>query len=220
MMFWSNPANDVKLGHASRKIIFSKWPTILENIAKSNQNNALAKQFDKESFPLFNFNSFLSTRIIEIAMAESFSEAAQSLAKEAIRATVSRGDFKFIIDADRATLNDTLRTMSSTAITLGAIYAGYKTAAKIIDGVVNVALGRRDDKEVQDIKPSGLHVLLHCSTNEKFLKVLEDFKSGRMKERLQLEFSFAKIVIEGLVVKLENVEEVEEIVAVINGLKM
>ena len=41
-----------------------------------------------------------------------------------------------------------------------------------------------------------------------------------MKERLQLEFRFAKIKTKGLVVEIENIEEVEEKVAVINELKM
>ena len=152
--------------------------------------------------------------------------AAQSLAKEVLRATISRGDLNIVIDADGATVNDALATVndalttvSSTAITLSAMYTGYKIAAKILD-VVNIALsGRKDGQEVQNVQPStGLHVLLHCS-NERFLEVFGDFKSGRMKKRLELEFSFANIKTEGLVVKIENIEEVEERIAVINGQK-
>ena len=153
---------------------------------------------------------------------------------EVPHATVFRRDLKFIIDVDRAIVKDTLTEVSSMAIKLGAMYTGYKIAAKILDvvnvalsgrkdglDVVNVALsGRKDGHEVQNVQPSiGLHVLLHCSTNERFLEVFEDFKSGRMKERLQLEFSFANIKTEGLVVKIENIKKVKGKIAVINRLK-
>ena len=157
-------------------------------------------------------------------MAESISEvkeAAKSFGNEAIHTAVSHGDLKVEIDADSATFIKALTIASSTAITLGAMYTGYKMAEKITD-VINIAIsGRRDGREVQSVQgSSGLHVLLHCSTNERFLEVFRDLKSGRMKERLQLEFSFAEIKTEGLVVKIENIEEVEEKVAAINVLKM
>ena len=97
------------------------------------------------------FHLFFSTRFIEIVMAESFSdvkEAAQSVAKEVICASVSRGDFKFIINADRATLIDALKVVSSTAITLGAFYTAGRIAEKITDAVSVALSGRRDGQEV------------------------------------------------------------------------
>jgi hypothetical protein len=40
---------------------------------------------------------------------------------------------------------------------------------------------------LHDIKPGSLHVLLCCFTDERFLEVLADYESGRIKERLQKE---------------------------------
>ena len=80
-----------------------------------------------------------------------------------------------------------------------------------MDGAVGRGLGgERDDQEVRDIKPKCIHVFLRCHTDKRFLEVLEDFKSGRMKERLKMEFFNITIETEGLTVEIENIEEVEE----------
>ena len=70
--------------------------------------------------------------------------------------------------------------------------------------------GERDDQDVPDIKPGSLHVLLCCFTDERFLEVLADYESGRIKERLQKEFSEVGIEVEGMTVEIENMEEVEK----------
>jgi hypothetical protein len=47
-------------------------------------------------------------------------------------------------------------------------------------------------------------------TDERFLEVWTDYESGKMKERLQEEFSESGIEIEGLKIEIENLEEVNE----------
>ena len=150
-------------------------------------------------------------------MADQFSavgRAAQGVANEAFRATVSgSGGGKFLIDisCDRAVVKDALIAVSATAVTLSAIYAGYKLLSKKMDGAVNRGLGgERDDQRVGAIEPRCLHVRLHCFTDKRFLEVLEDYDSGRMKDRFKKEFSDIGVEVEGLTVKIENWEEVKQ----------
>ena len=99
----------------------------------------------------------------------------------------------------------------AAAATLGALYRDYRLLRRIVDGVVRRCLGgERNDQEIGDIRPGSLHVLLRCLTEERFLEVLEDYESGRMKERLQKEFSQVGFKVEGLKVKIENMEEVNK----------
>ena len=106
---------------------------------------------------------------------------------------------------------DVARDVCITAVSLGALYVGYKLVRPLIESAVKRGLGgERDDQEVRDIRPGSLHVLLHCFTDERFLEVLADYESGRMKERLQEEFSQIGIKVEGLKVEIENMVEVNE----------
>jgi hypothetical protein len=103
------------------------------------------------------------------------------------------------------------------AITLGALYAGYELARPLIDAAVKKALGgERDDQEIRDIKPGSLHVLLHCSTDDRFLEVLADYESGKMKKHFEEEFSQAGIKVKGMKVKVENMAAVNETKEAIN----
>lgn len=58
------------------------------------------------------------------------------------------------------------------------------------------------------IRPGCLHVMLRYFTDERFLEVWTDYESGRIKERLQEEFTQSGIQVEGLMVEIENLEEV------------
>jgi hypothetical protein len=142
-------------------------------------------------------------------MAEPFSETVKAL-----RASVScnfpgGGDFSINIGTDNVQV---VREVCKTVTTLGALYFGYKLISPIIESVVKKCLGdERDDTEVRRIRPGSLHVLLHCFTDERFLEVLADYESGKMKERLQNEFSQVGIKLEGLKVEIENMVEVNEI---------
>ena len=74
-----------------------------------------------------------------------------------------------------------------------------------IEGAVKRALGgERDDQKDLHFEPESLRVRLHCFTDERFLEVLKDYESGKMKDRLQQEFWKAGIEVDGLTVQIEN----------------
>ena len=144
-------------------------------------------------------------------MAESLAEAgkvAQAMAGQAIGVSFTGGDFSFTFSSNSA---QSVRDVCITAVTLGAIYAGYKLIAKKMDGAVSRGLGgERDDQEIRSIKTGSLHVLLHCFTDQRLLEVLEDFECGRMKERLEKEFLEIGIKLEEFKVEIDNIEEVKK----------
>ncbi len=104
-------------------------------------------------------------------------------------------------------LGEAARDVFKTVTTLGALYTGYKLIKPLIDVAVKRALGgERDDQEVRLEERFDTH----CLTDERYLEVLGDYESGRMKERLQEEFSQVGIKVEGLKVEIENMVEVNE----------
>ena len=137
-------------------------------------------------------------------MAESLSEARKSTG---FKVNWKYGDGReLVIDIS----TDSLRVVDrlcTTAITLGALYVGSEVVKNLIDLVIRTVLG----EGVKDITPGSLHVKLHCSTDERFLEVLTDYKSGKMKERLEEEFSQVGIKVKGLKVEIQNMAEVNEI---------
>ncbi len=56
--------------------------------------------------------------------------------------------------------------------------------------------------DISEIKIGSLHVKLHCFTDERFLEVFADYESGKMKTRLQEEFTQCRIEIEGLKIEI------------------
>ncbi|CAB4002968.1 Hypothetical predicted protein, partial [Paramuricea clavata] len=156
---------------------------------------------------------------------------AESGAGEALRVSVTGGGFSINITTDDVqvardvctTLGEVARDVCKTVTTLGALYLGYKLLRPLIESAVKKCLGdERDDTEVRRIRPGSLHVLLGCLTDKRFLEVLKDYESGKMKERLQEEFSQIGIKVEGLKVEIENMAEVNETKEAINkrGLKI
>ncbi|XP_028406666.1 uncharacterized protein LOC114529115 isoform X2 [Dendronephthya gigantea] len=146
-------------------------------------------------------------------MAEAFSAAG-----EALRATASVTGGKFVItigtdsvEVAKEVTKEVCGTITKLGLGLGALYAGYSLLKPLVDTAVKKALGGdRDDQDARDIRPGCLHVDLHCLTDKRFLEVLEDYESGKMKERLQEELSLVGIKVEGMKVKIENMEEVNE----------
>ena len=128
------------------------------------------------------------------------------------------GDVSINISIDNVEVAiQVLKVVGKTATTLGALYVGYELITPVIKAAVKKALGgERDDQGDPDIKPGSLHVRLHCFTDERFLEVLADYESGRMKERLQEEFSQVGIKVEGLKVEIKNLEEVNKTKEAIN----
>ena len=146
-------------------------------------------------------------------MSEPFSGAG-----EALRATVTTeclgGTIHFTISSSSAQV---VRDLCITAVSLGVIYAGYKLIARRIDGAVRRGLGgERGDQGDPDIRPGSLHVLLRCYTDERFLEVLADYESGRIKERLEEEFFQVGIKVEGMNVEINNKAEVNKTKEAIN----
>ena len=151
-------------------------------------------------------------------MAESLSEAAQEAAKGIGQVVVhytsapSGGTLSITISSISArAVRDVCIAAGVTTFSLGAIYVLYKSLKKqteIRDAVSRAVGGERDDQKTGDIKPGSLHVLLHCFTDQRLLEVLEDYESGRMKDRLEREFSDIGIEVEGLKVEIDNIEEI------------
>ncbi|CAB4028570.1 Hypothetical predicted protein [Paramuricea clavata] len=119
------------------------------------------------------------------------------------------GEFSFNIATDNVEVaQDVLKTVQvvgKAVVTLGALYFGYKLLKPVIESAVTRGLGgERDDQDVRGIRPGSLRVQLYCSTDQRFLEVLADYKSGRMKERLHKEFLQVGIKVKGLKMEIEN----------------
>ena len=165
-----------------------------------------------------------------MAECPEFGEAVQGVAKEALFASlkyvtkggdltinISTTDVQVVKDVVGDVVKDVVGNVCTTAVKLGALYAGYKLMKHLIDGAVKRAFGgERDDQEIRDTKPGSLNVLLHCLTDERFLEVLEDCECGRLKKHLQEEFLQAGIKIEGVKVEILNMEEVDKTKKAIN----
>ena len=162
-----------------------------------------------------------------MAECPEFGEAVQGALFASLKYVTKGGDLTINISTTdvqvvKDVVKDVVGNVCTTAVKLGALYAGYKLLKHLIDGAVKRAFGgERDDQEIRDIKPGSLNVLLHCLTDERFLEVLEDCECGRLKERLQEEFlqeEFlqAGIKIEGVKVEILNMEEVRKTKEAIN----
>ncbi|XP_028405135.1 uncharacterized protein LOC114527634 [Dendronephthya gigantea] len=99
-----------------------------------------------------------------------------------------------------------LVVVGSVAISLGALYV-YAKIQPLLQKAINNTFGVEN---VEKIIPNCLYVTLRCSTDEIFLKILEDYNSGRIRERLKDEVSQVGIEVEGLMVEIENIEEVNK----------
>ncbi len=89
------------------------------------------------------------------------------------------------------------------------IYSKNKIVKQLLDGVVLKVLGgARNDQEVQNGNSEYLHVLVQCFTDERFVEVLADYDSGRMKNRLKEEFLKIGLDVQELQIIIENQEEV------------
>ena len=69
-----------------------------------------------------------------------------------------------------------------------------------------------DDRTDQklELKFGSLLVIVHCFTYERFLEVLYDVKSGKLKERLLKEFLLIRVEIKEMEIEIMNMEEVRK----------
>ena len=76
------------------------------------------------------------------------------------------------------------------------------------DAVKRAFEGDRDDQEVKNLKKGSLLIPLNCFTDKRFLEVLDDFESGKLRERLLKEFSMIGFKLEKMEIEIMNIEEV------------
>ena len=137
--------------------------------------------------------------------------AAQEVAQQTLRATLkysAGGDIEFTISASGV---EVVRDVCVTVVTLGALYTGYKLLKPLISDAVTTAFGgERNDQEIRNIRSGSLIVLLHCSTDERFLEILEDYESGKLKERLKKEFLTINFHFKEMKVQILNQDEVNQ----------
>ena len=138
-------------------------------------------------------------------------QTTQEVAKQAFYASVkysAGGDIEVKVCTEEVQV---VRDVLVAAVSLGALYAGYKLLQPLIKGAVTKAFGgEREDQDTPKIKPGSLIVFLHCFTDERFLEFLNDYECGRLKERLQKEFSEIGFEIKGMNVQIINQKEVNK----------
>ena len=110
-----------------------------------------------------------------------------------------------------------LKHFGIETVTLSEIFnASEKINPSVSQGALRRGFGdERDDQKFGEIKLGSLLVPLHCLTDKRFLEVLDDFESGRLKERLLKEFLQIGVEIEGLQIEIKNVEEVNKTKALV-----
>ena len=139
-------------------------------------------------------------------------QAAQAVAQQTLRATLkysAGGDLELTISTSGINV---VRDVCVTAVTLGAIYTGYQLLKPlIIDAVTTAFGGERDDQEIRNIRLGSLIVLIHCFTDERFLEILQDYENGKLKERLEKEFSKIYFHVKEMKVQILNPEKVNRI---------
>ena len=109
-------------------------------------------------------------------------------------------------------LPDILPDFCSSAFTLGELWIEPSVSNVIRLALKLVAFGyqvRKKIPEIRNITAGCLQFELRCFTEEIFLKILRDYESGKIKERLEEEFVKIGIKTKGLEVKIQNSEEVE-----------
>ena len=100
-------------------------------------------------------------------------------------------------------------TINLNGARLQDIYRKNKIVKQLLDGVVlKVFDSARNDQEVQNINSEYPRVLVQCFTDERFVEVLADYDSGRMKNRLEEEFLKIGLDVQELQIVIENQEEV------------
>ena len=106
---------------------------------------------------------------------------------------------------------ETVDLSLEAAVTLGTLYFDYGLLRPIIRSVFKRLFGgERDDQRGPHYEEGSLRVLLHCLTEKRFLEIFEDYESGKMKDHLQEEFILAGIMVTGLSVEIDNMEEVSK----------
>ena len=123
------------------------------------------------------------------------------------------GEIHFNIDGDVELPNNELCRAAGyaavgAATTLAVLY-GWPHFKPLIEDAVTEALNGVN-QAIRRIFTGSLHVWLECFTAERFLEVLADYESGKIKQRLKKEFSDLGLKVKELKVEIENTEEVNK----------
>ena len=114
---------------------------------------------------------------------------------------------KLVID-----INLTINRDDTAAVSLHAHYnSSDSTKEKITSILTNIFegfIGGRIDPEILNIFKGSLRIILRCYSQQSFLQFLDDYETGRLKERLNEEFS--KIGIGNVILEIANAEEIKE----------
>jgi hypothetical protein len=70
--------------------------------------------------------------------------------------------------------------------------------------------GQEPQISVKPLDEGSLHVELNLATGKRFVEVVEEYDSRQIADRLQRELLEYKVKVEGLNVKIENMEEVRK----------
>ena len=101
---------------------------------------------------------------------------------------------------------------------LHEIYRCDNTVEEILHSAIsNVLGGKRSDQKVRLFSQEYLHVLVECSTDDRFLDVLAYCESGNIKRCLKEEFLKIDLEVKGLNVTFDNLEDVKNRKAKIVG---
>ena len=100
-------------------------------------------------------------------------------------------------------------------VAAGGLYALYnsivwikKKIMSILTNIFQGFVGRRIDPKILNISKGSLRVMLCCYSPQSVLQFLDDYETGRVKERLNEEFS--KIGIGNVILEIANAEEIKE----------
>ena len=125
--------------------------------------------------------------------------AGRRIGKAALDACLKYNKFKIRIKSDHP------------GVALALIGSGTAAASGLLDAVKNAYGGsERADQKFEDFHRGSICFALYCLTDERFLEVFDDHKSGRIKQRLEEEFLKIGIKTNELEVEIENMKEVEE----------
>ena len=107
------------------------------------------------------------------------------------------------------------RPVLRTGLAAGCLYALYNsndsTKEKIRSILTNICEGLVDgriDPRILYISQGSLRVILRCYSRQSFLQFLDDYETGRVKERLDEEFT--KTGIGNVTLEIANAEEIKE----------
>ena len=102
------------------------------------------------------------------------------------------------------------------ALSLGAYYLSRRRPVEnaIRNGLENRNEAGVVDPEVRNIEEGSILVELHCHSEHSFIKFVEDFEAGKVKRRLEEEFTKIGFQ-EELRVTIENADEVYKRVEVV-----